>query len=72
MLKMTFTWHMETSLSTELHNKCIQGVNNIMETLRNCEIEFVCVGYIDRASVGNTECSSSVSLHSVVFMSVHL
>jgi hypothetical protein len=27
-----------------------------------------CVGYIERTSVGNTECSSSVCLHSVVLV----
>ena len=31
----------------------------------------ICVGYIGRTSVGNTECSSSVCLHSVVLVSVH-
>jgi hypothetical protein len=46
-------------------------MNKIMETLRNLGIEFVCVGYIGRTSAGNTECSSSVCLHSVVLMSVH-
>jgi hypothetical protein len=30
----------------------IQGVNKIMEKLRNREIELVYVGYIDRTSVG--------------------
>jgi hypothetical protein len=48
----------------------IQGVNKIMETLRNWGIEFVCVGYTERTSVGNIECSS-VRLHSVVLVSVH-
>jgi hypothetical protein len=40
-----------------------------METLRNCGIEFVCVGYIGRTLVGNTEWS--VYLHSVVLVSLH-
>jgi hypothetical protein len=31
----------------------------------------ICVGYIERTSVGNTERSSSICLHSVVFMQVH-
>jgi hypothetical protein len=35
--------------------------------LRN---RIVCVGYIERTSVGNTECSA-VCLHSVVLVSVH-
>jgi hypothetical protein len=30
----------------------------------------ICVGYIDRTSVDNTECSS-ICLHSVVLMSVN-
>jgi hypothetical protein len=34
--------------------------DQIMETLKIWGIEFVCVGYIERTSVGNTECSSSV------------
>jgi hypothetical protein len=29
-----------------------------------------CVAYIERTSVGNNECSSSVCLHSVVLVSV--
>jgi hypothetical protein len=49
----------------------IHGVDKIMETLRNLRIEFVCVCYIERTSVGSTKCSSSICLHSVVFMSVH-
>jgi hypothetical protein len=31
----------------------------------------ICVGYIERTSVGNTECCSSICLHSVVLISVH-
>jgi hypothetical protein len=42
----------------------IRGVDRMMETLRNWEKEFVCVGYSE-----GTECSS-VSLHSVVLVSV--
>jgi hypothetical protein len=45
-------------------------VDKIMETLRNRGIEFVCVGYIERTSFGNTA-RSSVYLHSVVVLSVH-
>jgi hypothetical protein len=41
-----------------------------MGTLRDCGIEYVCVGYIERTSVGNTECSS-VYVHSVMLVSVH-
>jgi hypothetical protein len=44
------------------------GANKIMETLRNCIIEFVCVGYIERTSVGNNECSSSVCLQFVMLV----
>jgi hypothetical protein len=40
-----------------------------METLRNWGTE--CVGYTERTSVGNNECSS-VCLHSVVLVLVHL
>jgi hypothetical protein len=32
----------------------LQGMDKIMETLRNCGIEF-CVGFIKRTSVGNTK-----------------
>jgi hypothetical protein len=46
----------------------IKGVDKIIETLRNWEREFV--SYIERTSVGNTECSS-VCLHSAVLMQVH-
>jgi hypothetical protein len=31
----------------------------------------ICVGYIERTSFGNIECSSSVCLHYVVLASVH-
>jgi hypothetical protein len=48
----------------------MQGLDNIMEILRYLGIEFVCFGYIERTSVGNTECASSVCLHCVVFVSV--
>jgi hypothetical protein len=48
----------------------IQGVDKIMGTLKNWGIWFVFVGYIERASVGNTECSS-VCLHCVVLVSVN-
>jgi hypothetical protein len=48
------------------------GTNKIMEPLRNWGIEFVCIGYIERTSVGNTECRSSICLHSVVLVLVHL
>jgi hypothetical protein len=41
-----------------------------MEKLRNLGIEFVCVGYNERTSVGNTEYTSSICLHSVVLVSV--
>jgi hypothetical protein len=47
------------------------GVDKMMEMLRNWQTEVVCVGYIQRTSVGNTECPSSVCLHSVVLMQVH-
>jgi hypothetical protein len=47
------------------------GVDKIMEAPRNWGIEIVCIGYIERTSVCNAECSSSVCLHTVVFVSVH-
>jgi hypothetical protein len=31
----------------------------------------ICVSYIESTSIGNTECSYSVCLHSVVLVSVH-
>jgi hypothetical protein len=70
MLKMTSAWHMKTSLSTELHNKYVQGVNRVIEALRNSGIKFARARYIERTSVGNTECSSSVCLYSVMLVSV--
>jgi hypothetical protein len=48
----------------------ITGCDKIKETLRNWEMEFVCVGYTERNSVGNSECSSSVCLYSAVLLSV--
>jgi hypothetical protein len=48
----------------------MQGVDKIMEILRNSGIEFVCVSYIERTSVGYTE-YSSICLHSVVLVSVY-
>jgi hypothetical protein len=36
----------------------IDWVNKRMEILRSVGIEQVCVGYIERISVGNNECSS--------------
>jgi hypothetical protein len=50
--------------------KDVQGVEKIMQTLRNWGIECICVGYIESTSVGNTECSS-ICLHYVVLVSVH-
>jgi hypothetical protein len=44
-------------------------MGKIMEMLRNEGREFVCVGYIEKTSFGNTECSS-FCLHSVVLVSV--
>jgi hypothetical protein len=49
---------------TRLH----AGVNKIMETLSNWGTGSVCVGYIEITSVGNSEYSSSVCLHSVVLV----
>jgi hypothetical protein len=48
---------------------CTGGRQNNRNTkkLRNR----ICVGYIERTSVGNTESCFSVCLHSVVFVSVH-
>jgi hypothetical protein len=46
----------------------VPDVDKIMGTLRNLEIEFVFAGYVERTSVGNTECSS-LCLHSVVLVS---
>jgi hypothetical protein len=54
-----------TTLSQVLY---IQVVDKMMGTLRNWRIEFVCVGYIERTSVINTECSTFVCLHYVVLM----
>jgi hypothetical protein len=48
----------------------IQGAGNIIETLRNRETEFVCVGYFERISVGNTE-GFSACLLPVVLVSVN-
>jgi hypothetical protein len=45
-----------------------QGVGKIMAILRNQGIEFVCVGYTEINSAGNTKCYSSVCLHSVVLV----
>jgi hypothetical protein len=45
----------------------MQGVDKIMETLQNWGIEYICVGYIERTSAGNTE-YSSICLHHVVLM----
>jgi hypothetical protein len=42
----------------------VQGVDKILEKIRNLEIEFLCVGYIEITSTGSTECSS-VRLKSV-------
>jgi hypothetical protein len=48
----------------DVHYKTLHiTVYKIMETLRNR----ICVGYTERTSDGNTECSSSVCLQSVVF-----
>jgi hypothetical protein len=44
-------------------------VDKIMETLRNCGEKPV--GYIERTSVGNTECSSGCLVFSVVLVPVH-
>jgi hypothetical protein len=38
------------------------GVDKIMKTIRNCEIGFVCVGYIERTSVGSSECTVCFTL----------
>jgi hypothetical protein len=42
-----------------------------METLRNWGTEFACFGYIERILDANTECSSSVYLHSQVLTLVY-
>jgi hypothetical protein len=47
-----------------------QGVDKVMETLRNLGIKCFCIVYIERTSVGNTE-SSPIYLLSVVLVSVH-
>jgi hypothetical protein len=46
----------------------LQRLDKIMETLSNYRIEHVCVGYIGSTSAGNTECSSSFCLYSVVLV----
>jgi hypothetical protein len=48
----------------------IQRVDKTIETEINWGITFVCVGYIEKTSVGNTECFS-VRLQSIAFVIVH-
>jgi hypothetical protein len=48
----------------------LQGVDKIMETLSNLGIEFVCVGYIEGTSFGNSE-YSCIFLHCIMFVSAH-
>jgi hypothetical protein len=43
-----------------------------VETLRNWGIDFVCFGYIEGTSVGNTKCSSSICLHCSAYVSALL
>jgi hypothetical protein len=52
------------ALVKQIHCWCISiytGGGKIMETLRNCEIFSICIGYIERTehSADNTECPSS-------------
>jgi hypothetical protein len=49
----------------------IRAVDKIMEIKKNGGIQFICVGYTERTSVGNTECPSSVCLESVMLVSIH-
>jgi hypothetical protein len=48
------------AMTSTIWHSNMQGVDKIMETRRNWGIELV--GYIERTSVGNGECSSSVCL----------
>jgi hypothetical protein len=56
-------FHLWGTLKEKVHVKNWHYFEELQENIRT----FVCVGYIERNSVGNTECSS-VCLHSVMLM----